>query len=204
MGRRVATLREALASAILLLNIVTAPASNAADRSSSGIYVTASNYQNGILTAEGRCDSKGHELELHDVLNKTYIHVTHGSATRRYEKTEIFGFRSCKGLDYRFVDNHEYQILEAKGLYIYLIKVRMPNAPGARAMWLKSEYHFSVGSEGPVRLLTLDNLKHAFPDNRRFHDSLEQTFGSGRRLAQYDDLHRMFRVNWLLVASSER
>ena len=166
--------------------------------------MTASDYQNGILTAEGRCDSKGHELELHDVLNKTYIHVTHGSETRRYEKNEIFGFRSCEGLDYRFVGNREYQILEAKGIYIYLVKVRMPNAPGARASWLKSEYHFSVGPEKPVLLLTVDNLKHAFPDNRRFHDSLEQTFGSGEKLAQYDEVHKMFRVNWLLVASSEQ
>ena len=147
MGRRVAMLSKTFGSAILLMNLVVAPALKATERGSSGIYMTASAYQSGVLTAEGRCDSKGHELELHDVLNKTYIHVTHGSETRRYEKRDIFGFRSCEGLDYRFVENREYQILEAKGIYIYLVKVRMPNAPGARASWLKSEYHFSVGGQ---------------------------------------------------------
>lgn len=94
MGRRVAMLRKAFGSAILLMNIVVAPALNATERGSRGTYMMASDYRNGILTAEGRCDSKGHELELHNVLHKTYIHVTHGSETRRHEKSDIFGFRS--------------------------------------------------------------------------------------------------------------
>ena len=204
MGRRVAMLRKAFGGAIFLMSLVVAPALKATEKGSSGIYMTASAYQNGVLTAEGRCDSKEHELELHDVLNKTYIHATHGSETRRYDQRDIFGFRSCEGLDYRFVENREYQILEAKRIYVYFIKVRMPNTPGARASWLKSEYHFSVGAEGPVLLLTVDNVKRAFPDDHRFHDSLEQTLASGQKLAQYDEVHKMFRVNWLLMASAER
>ena len=195
---------KSLDTVILLINIVMTPALNAAGRGSSGIYMTANDYKNGTLAAEGRCDSRGHGLALHDVLHKPYIHVTHGSETKRYEKTDLFGFRSCKRRDFRFVENREFQILEAKALYIYLIKVPMPDAPGARHMWLQSQYHFSIGPDGPVMLLTLDNLRQVFPDNHRFHAGVAETFGSGEKLTQYDHIHQMFKVNWLLIASSEQ
>ena len=52
--------------------------------------------------------------------------------------------------------------------------------------------------------MTLDNLKQALPDNHRFHDSLDMTFGAGQDLAQYDDFHKMFKVNRLLIASREQ
>jgi hypothetical protein len=52
--------------------------------------------------------------------------------------------------------------------------------------------------------LTLDNLKQALPDNHRFHDSLDMTFGAGQSLAEYDEFHKMFKVNRLLIASREQ
>jgi len=51
--------------------------------------------------------------------------------------------------------------------------------------------------------LTLENLKQAFPDNHRFHDALDATFAAGRVLAEYDEFHKMFKVNRLLIASRE-
>jgi hypothetical protein len=51
--------------------------------------------------------------------------------------------------------------------------------------------------------LTLENLKQAFPDNHKFHDSLDATFGARQTLAEYDEVHKMFEVNQLLIASLE-
>ena len=114
--------------------------------------------------------------------------------SRRLRKRELFGFHSCEGLDYRFVGSLEYQIVEAKTLFIY----RTSHAQSqARTLGAESEYHFSVGA-GPVLLLTLDNLKGVFPDNHSFHDALDQMFGAGQFLAQYDTFHKMFKVNRLL------
>ncbi len=64
-------------------------------------------------------------------------------------------------------------------------------------------YFFSVGPDGLVHALTLENLKQAFPDNHRFHDALDATFAAGRVLAEYDEFHKMFKVNRLLIASRE-
>lgn len=179
----------------LLLSALTASASP--QRSvprTSGIYLTAADYDEGRVTSEGHCGSKDHKLELHDVLHKSYIHVTHGTETVRYAKSDLFGFRACDGKDYRFVSNQEYRILEAKELYIY--EQRVGNGRVVREV-----YYFSKGSNGTVLPLTRENLKHTFPDNQAFQESLDQMFGAKRDLAQYDRFHKMFTVNRLLIAT---
>jgi hypothetical protein len=192
-----------IGAALLATTLIGGGPSQVAALKASGIYLTADDYKSGRLTDKGDCAASDHRLELHDVLKKPYVHITHGSETKRYEKTEIFGFRACSGSDFRFVGNLDYQILESKDIYVYFIKVPMPAATGARATWRKSEYHFSVGPEGALRLLTLDNLKHAFPNNHKFHDGLDQLFRADQDLAQYDTFHKMFKINRLLIASSE-
>lgn len=160
--------------------------------------MTAADYKEGRLAFEGDCRSKAHKLELHDILNKPYIHVTHGGEKRRYEKRDLFGFRACDGRDYRFVSNLEYQVLEAKDLYIYSREISEHHG---KVSEMVQEYYFSAGPVGPVRELTLKNLKQAFPENHPFHDSLDATFGRGRKLSEYDEFHKMFTVNRLLIAS---
>jgi hypothetical protein len=160
----------------------------------------AADYKNGRLSYEGDCRSKTHKLELHDVLNKPYIDVTHESEKHRYAKSDLFGFRACDGRDYRFGATLEYQILEAKELYIY---VRETSVAQGRTNRTVREYYFSVGASGEMQALTLDHLKQAFPDNHRFHDSLDATFGRGQNAAEYDEFHKMFKVNRLLIASRE-
>lgn len=187
--------------AVLAAFVVSVAASpKATTPKTSGVYLTADDYQNGRLSFEGDCGSKTHKLELHDVLNKPYIDVTHESDKRRYAKSDLFGFRTCNGRDYRFVSNLEYQILEAKELYIYEHGTNVHVGKGLRTV---PTYYFSAGPKGQVLPLTLENLKQAFPDNHRFHDSLDQMFGRGQNVAQYDELHKMFKVNRLLMASRE-
>lgn len=172
----------------------------AATPKTSGVYVSADDYKKSRLSFEGDCGSKTHKLELHDVLHKSYIDVTHETEKHRYAKSELFGFRACDGRAYRFVSNLEYQILESKELYIYAHEVSVSHGKGTHTI---QEYFFSAGPDGPVLALTLENLKQAFPDNHKFHDGLDATFGAGQPLAEYDKFHRMFKVNRLLIASRE-
>ena len=188
----------ALALAVLLLSGV--GATQAAPPKTSGVYLTPDDFKNGRLSFEGDCRSKVHKLELHDILNKPYIHVTHEGEKRRYDKSDLFGFRACDGGDYRFVSNLEYQILEAKDLYIYVYERSVSHGKGSHT---DREYYFSAGPDDQVRALTLEDLKSAFPDNRRFHDNLDATFGKRNKLSEYDKFHKMFKVNRLLIASRE-
>lgn len=166
----------------------------------SGLYLTANDYKNGRLSFEGDCGSKTHKLEIHDVLDKPYIDVTHGGERRRYAKSDLFGFRACNGKDYRFASKLEYKILEAKELYIYEHGTYERIGKNVLAV---PRYYFSVGPSGQLLPLTLENLKLAYPDNHRFQDSLDKIFGRGENIAQYDELHQMFKVNRLLIDSRE-
>ena len=171
-------------------------AATAQTTGTSGVYLTAADYENGRLQFQGDCGL--HKLEQHHFLNKPYIDVTHDSEKRRYAKSDLFGFRSCDGRDYRFSSSLEYQILEAKELYIYgrdiVVNQGRTNRTGR-------EYYFSVGPNGQVQALTLENLKQAFPDNHRFHDWLDATVGRGQTPSEYDDFHKRFKINRLLIAS---
>jgi hypothetical protein len=100
--------------------------------------------------------------------------------------------------NYRFVGNDKYQIVEANALYIYTQDVlRFKGA-------LDKKWFFSVGPEGEVFPLTIENLKKAFPANHGFHDLLDMTFKGDADLTRYDKFHSMFKVNRVLAASTER
>jgi len=100
--------------------------------------------------------------------------------------------------NYRVVGNGRYQILEAKTLYIYSLDVLVRKGTSEKT------YFFSVGPSGNVLPLTILNLKNAFPDNHTFHDLLDMAFKHDSDLTRYDAFHKMFKVNRLLDASSER
>jgi hypothetical protein len=170
-------------------------------RSVSGVYLTAADYEAGRLSFVGDSGSKGHKLEIHDVLNKPYIDVMHESEKHRSSKSEVFGYRASNGFDYRFGGKFEYQILEANDLYIYLREISVSQGRTSRTV---REYYFSVRANSQIQALTLENLKQAFPHNHRFHDWLDATFGAGQNLAEYDEFHKMFKVNRLLIASREQ
>jgi hypothetical protein len=106
--------------------------------------------------------------------------------------------RAADERPYRLVGNDKYQIVEAKNLYIYTLDVIVRKGASEKT------YFFSVGQNGDVQALTLLNLKKAFPDNHAFHDLLDMSFKHDSDLTKYDDFHKMFKVNRLLLASNER
>jgi len=186
---------------VLVLSAVFAPAARSSTKAkpapTSGVFVSSADYVNHRLSFPGSCQSEAHKLEVHDVRNKPYIDVTHAGKKHRYGKNAVFGFRACDGRDYRFGADLEYQILEGQELYIYL---RESKTYG-KGFHIRMEYFFSLGPEGPILLLTRENLKQAVPENRKFHDSLDASVHSGQKLETYDRDHTMFDVNWLLMAS---
>ncbi len=100
--------------------------------------------------------------------------------------------------NYRLVGTDKYQILEAQTLYLYSFDTPVRKGTSEKI------YFFSVGPKGDVLPLTILNVKKAFPDNHVFHDLLDMSFKHDSDLTRYDDFHKMFKVNRLLAASTER
>jgi hypothetical protein len=65
------------------------------------------------------------------------------------------------------------------------------------------KFYFGRDSSDVLQLLTKDNLKKAFPDNHKFHDALDATFREDKELANYDEFHKMYKVNHLLEMSAK-
>lgn len=187
-----------LIAVMAVVNLGTAVAKDA-----TGVYLTAEDYKSARLTSESDCSSPGHKVELHDLLHKSFIHVTHDGEARRYEKSKVYGFSSCGGRDYRFVDNYEYEILESRGVSIYAHDVPARNPKDtSRGLATSRVYFFSVGAAGRVLPLTVSNVKTAFPNAHALHDAIDTTFHTDDDLTQYDTFHGMFKINRLLIASA--
>lgn len=162
----------------------------------SGIYRTAADYQNDNLSLSVDCRSSRHKIKLHNFLNKPYVDVLHEGKKYRFQKAELFGFRTCDGKRYRFYQNEEYQILETKTLTIYQHVVSEPGLSGKGIQTVR-RYFFSVGDTSVILPLTKRNLKEALPEQHAFHDVLDSQFSTDD-ISAYDDFHKMFRVNHLL------
>jgi hypothetical protein len=102
---------------------------------------------------------------------------------------------SADARNYRVSGNVRYEILEARTIYIYSTDVLVRKGTSEK------EFYFSVGPEGDIQPLTILNLKKAFPNNHTFHDYLDMTFNHDSDLTKYDNFHKMFKVNRLLIAT---
>ena len=118
------------------------------------------------------------------------------------KKSDNYGYRDTKGIDYRFVDNNAYKLLSKKGgVLLYVYQNIKKETKGS--IEYESEYYFSKDIASAPQGLTKENLKASFPDNHKFHDALEATFKDDKELAAYDSFHKMYKVNHVLEMNSK-
>lgn len=163
---------------------------------SSGVYKTYGDYLSQKLTFGIDCKTEKHKIKLNEFPNKSFITVIHDGKPHQIAKDSVFGYQLCDGNFVRFADNTDYHLIEKGGVWLY--KKLMVKAPkGAPEPNLN---YFTMGDEKPV-LLTLENLKKAFPDNHKFHDALTAQFKNDQELIEYDSFHKKSKVNHLLEMS---
>ena len=163
----------------------------------SGVYLSASDFAAGKLPYDINCSTEKHKIKLNEFLNQDYITVVHDKQPHKLQKKEIFGYKDCDNLTYRFAGNSHYVILnptEEILLYKHTIEASK-NQKG------EVHHYFSVTGTGEIQTLTLMNLKKAFPDNHKLHDALDAEFKSDDQLAEFDSFHKMYKVNRLYASS---
>lgn len=157
----------------------------------SGIYLSASDFESGKLTYSIYCKTEKHKIKLHEFLGKDYITVVHEKKTYNLKKKEIFGYKDCDNKIYRMgIDKHYELINPAEKILLYVIEI-----PGSKNQSAIINYYFSSSASATIQELTLFNLKRAFPDNHKFHDALDAEFQSDADLALWDNFHKIYKVN---------
>ena len=166
----------------------------------SGVYLSATDFDSGKLTYAIDCAKEKHKIKLHEFLGKDYITVIHEKQPHDLKKKEIFGYRDCDGAIYRLGIDKHYQVINPKEkILLYRIEV-----PGSKNQSAVITYYFSNSADNEIQNLSLTNLKKAFPNNHKFHDALDTEFGSNGNLASYDSFHKVYKINRLYSNSLEQ
>ncbi len=163
------------------------------DATLAGVYLTHADFKAGKLTYDIDCIKEKQKIKLHDFFAKPYIDVYYRGEKHTLQKKDVYGYRDCKSNVFRFFENEEYQLAESGPLHIYFLQESAPY--GKSFKWINI-YYFSASPQGKIILLNKENLKLAFPDNHKFHDSLDEMFKSAD-ISEFDTFHKMFKVNHL-------
>jgi hypothetical protein len=171
----------------------------------SGVYLTADDYKKNKLIEEAECTNDKEKFERHDVFSRPSFVVIIKGKKITFLKKDIYAYRDCDNKVWRFYNNQEYEILETKDIYIYSIRKVVLNG-----MTVEKDpvYYFSVGVNGEVKELNVDNLKSAYANNEVFRNMLVAEFNSNteagnsdKAVHSYDFAHKMYKVNYLLRQS---
>lgn len=164
-------------------------------QNSSGIYKTATDFQEGRLTYGIDCKTEKHKIKLNDFFNTPYLSVKHNDSTIKLYKKDIFGYRFSNGEIYRTKGKREYKVLNYGESTIIIYRRNISRPPAGRTN--VTNYYFSKDVFSPVEKLTFENLKAAFPDQDKFHEQLKARFKYNTDLASFDTIHKIYLINWI-------
>ncbi len=183
---------------LLALGLLLLAGTLSAQTSTSGIYLTAADFQQKRLQNTINADATNiiDGIRLNGA--SAFITVIRNGEKTRIAKDGIYGVRLRTGQTYRLVDRVAYEVLNPDD---DLLLYRWETVSSAKNP-IPPRYFFSAGADGQLSDLTTANLKKAYPDRHAFHDALDQYFTSGRSLLQFDDFHRQFKLVRLFVQSS--
>ena len=117
-----------------------------------------------------------------------------------FSKRKVYGYRNCQNKTYRFYNNEAYLLIDTAGFYIYY-QYRPEESVKGKGLIKKDEYFFSKNANADLQLLTIDNLKNAFPENHRFHYAMDASFRSDKDLIAYDSFTKTYKVKYLFNQS---
>lgn len=161
------------------------------------LYKDAAEFINDSPSFDFECKSKN-KILLNDFFIKNYVTVKESDSTYKFPKSSLYGFQTCNGQMYRFLNKKELLLLsDNEEVLIYRHQVAKPPAGRTNV----TNYYFSVGKNGRLLKLTFKNLKESFAYNTVFLSFIESEFKYNTDLAGYDERLKKYRVNVLLQKS---
>lgn len=151
-----------------------------------GVYVTPDDRTAGTLSVEIACKSETHRIRSAFVREKSAIKITRNEKTSSFLKTDIFGYRDCRGNEYHFFEGRSYELLNpGASIPIY----RVFEWRGKQRM---AQHFFSPKTSRTVKRLTLENISADFSDEPGFLDKLHMLAKNDFQLVKY--LYAIHRI----------
>lgn len=150
----------------------------------SGVYLTASNFENEILTFKTNNDSI---KIISDVAFKPeYVKIKINGEKQFILKDSIWGAKERKDT-YRFFESNNYILLADSGIMLYSRRIN--------GRHMRMFYYFSENASSKLLPLTIENLDKSFTNNKKFHDLLHASKRKDEELAFYD---KKFKNYWIV------
>lgn len=165
-----------------------------AQKDSSGIYQTATDFQHKKLTYAINYKTEKHKISTNILFDGNEIKIKHDGQSYTMDKDATYGFKDTKGNVFRFVDRKEYRVLNPEEtILIYEFK-HLAHSPKESEKY-QPEYFFSKDAASAPQPLTKANLKAASPNNHKFHHALDLQFRKDEELIEYDSYHKIYKLN---------
>jgi hypothetical protein len=150
----------------------------------SGVYLTAGDFENDILTFKTNNDSI---KIISDVAFKPeYVKVKIDKKKQFILKDSIWGAKKKKTV-YRFVENNNYTLVANSGIMLYSRRIN--------GRHMRMFYYFSENAASKLLPLTIENLDKSFTGNKKFHDLLHASKRKNEELAMYD---KKLKTYWIV------
>ncbi len=193
-------MKTTLFNAIIILFVFTSKTIAQDTTVTSGIFLTAKDFQHNKLIQEVDCENDKAKFKTNKFFSKSSFDVLYKGKSITYKKKNIYAYRNCDNKVWRFYNDKEYQILEISDLYIYSARKIVMDGGIIEEEPL---YYFSSTSNGDIKKLTLANLKLTFPTNQVYQNMLDSEFMNDTKIYRYDVIHKMYKVNYLLIQSNK-
>lgn len=162
----------------------------------NGLYLTGNDFKNHKLRFTKE-ENKKCKIKIHDYSFHAHIKVTYGDSVYHFSKDSVYGYIEDE-IPHRFFKKDTYAILNpTETILIYKLMV------SAKTKYDEAvySYYFSKDANSPIYPLTTKNLEVCFETNTAFIKLMDVHFNSDRDLLEYDNIHKMYKINRLLELS---
>ncbi len=170
--------------------------------STGGLYLTPNDFEHQKLTYGIDCSNADEKIKPNEFFGSSTGYVISKGEKHEFSKKEVYGYRNCQNKTYRFYNGEAYQLLDTAGFYIYYQYRSEQNIKG-KGLVKKDEYFFSKNVAADLQLLTIDNLKNAYPGNHAFHYALDANFRADKDLIAYDRFTKTYKIKYLFNQSAK-
>lgn len=181
---------------VALLQLTTVTILNA--QQITGVYLNHKDFDANKTTYTREKKNKC-KIKLHHDIYKPYIEIKRKDTSLALLKDSIFGYKNLEGVSFRFFKKQIYQVLnQGERILLYKIEIKTGSIKEQKII---THYYFSDGSNNEIFELTIPNIELCFKENLVFTEFLEVHFKTEAELLEYDDKHKVYKLNRLLELS---
>ncbi len=169
----------------------------------SGIYLERKNFEKGITDYQIPCVTKLSSSDQYNFYRKNYLNLSPNENIKKFKKKDLWGYRDCRNINYKVINNLHYQILENDAMVIYKLAFTTKASYLDFTIGIIPEFFFSKELDSEIMPLTEENLNEIYKGNSKYLQALQKYLNSTYScLHCYDTYTKTYIINKLLKQSN--